>query len=151
MIPKRASTKAEIQQWLKDRKIHFPEKFIKAQLLELVGANCPPKEYISDQIGKKYDIEIFRLPKLHCSLNPIELSWNNLKQFVRDQNTTFRQHDVKQLIEQFMVAMDDKRATSYFHHVHGIEEMYKTADAIMEEDIEPQLRSDSEETDSDDE
>ncbi|CAF1688149.1 unnamed protein product, partial [Adineta ricciae] len=39
IIPKRASTKAEIQQWLKDRKIHFPEKFIKAQLLELVGAN----------------------------------------------------------------------------------------------------------------
>jgi hypothetical protein len=46
VIPKRASTKAEIQQWLKDRKINFSEKFIKAQLLELVGANCPPKEYI---------------------------------------------------------------------------------------------------------
>jgi len=50
-----------------------------------------------------------------------------------------------------MVAMDDKRATSYFHHVHGIEEMYQMADAIMEEDIEPHLQSDSEETDSDDE
>ncbi|CAF1685261.1 unnamed protein product [Rotaria magnacalcarata] len=104
-----------------------------------------------DHIGKKYGIEIFRLPKLHCSLNSIELSWNNLKQFVRDQNTTFRQDNVKQLIEQFMVAMDDKRATSYFHHVRGIEEMFKTADAIMEENIEPHLQSDSEETDSDDE
>ncbi|CAF5017304.1 unnamed protein product, partial [Rotaria sp. Silwood1] len=151
VIPKRASTKGEIQQWLKDRKINFSEKFVKAQLLQLVGANCPPKEYISDRIGKKYGIEIFRLPKLHCSLNPIELSWNNLKQFVRDQNTTFRQDDVKQLIEQFMVAMDDKRATSYFHHVRGIEEMFKTTDAIMEENIEPHLQSDSEETDSDDE
>ncbi|CAF1489312.1 unnamed protein product [Adineta ricciae] len=118
---------------------------------ELVDANCSPKEYISDQIGKKYDIEIFRLPKLHCSPNPIELSWNNLKQFVHDQNITFRQENVKQLIEQLMLAMDDKRATSYFHHVHEIEEMYKTADAIMEEYIEPQLQSDSEETDSDDE
>ncbi|CAF4588830.1 unnamed protein product, partial [Rotaria sp. Silwood2] len=64
---------------------------------------------------------------------------------------TFRQDDVKQLIEQFMVAMDDKRATSYFHHVRRIEEMFKTADAIMEENIEPHLQSDSEETDSDDE
>ncbi|CAF3487448.1 unnamed protein product [Rotaria sp. Silwood2] len=151
VIPKRASTKGEIQQWLKDRKINFSEKFVKAQLLQLVGANCPPKEYISDHIGKKYGIEIFRLPKLHCSLNPIELSSNNLKQFVRDQNMTFRQDDVKQLIEQFMVAMDDKRATSYFHHVRRIEEMFKTADAIMEENIEPHLQSDSEETDSDDE
>jgi hypothetical protein len=35
--------------------------------------------------------------------------------------------------------MDDQRAASYFHHVRGIEEMYKTADAIMEEDIESHL------------
>ncbi|CAF1423231.1 unnamed protein product [Adineta ricciae] len=116
VIPKRALSKGEIQQWLKDHKINFSEKFIKAQFL-----------------------------------NPIELSWNNLKQFVRDQNATFRQDDVKQLIEQFIVAMDDKRATSYFHHVGKIEEMYKTTDTIMEEDVEPYLQSDSQETDSDDE
>ena len=49
-----------------------------------------------------------------------------------------------------MVAMDDKLASSYFHHVYEVEEMYKTADEIMEEEIEPHLQSDSEETDSDD-
>ncbi|CAF0779677.1 unnamed protein product [Rotaria sordida] len=113
IIPKRSSTKGEIQKWLQDRKINFLEKFVKAQLLQL-----------SDRIAKKYAVEIIRLPKLHCSLNPIELSWNNLKQFVRDQNTTFRQDDVKQLIEQFMVAMDNKLASSYFHHVYEVEEMY---------------------------
>ncbi|CAF1649429.1 unnamed protein product, partial [Adineta ricciae] len=103
------------------------------------------------RIGKKYGIEIFRLPKLHCSLNPIELSWNNLKQFVPDQSTTFRPDDVKLLSEQFMVTMDDERAMSYFHYARGIEEMYQTADAIMKKDIEQYLQSDSEETDSDDE
>jgi hypothetical protein len=65
--------------------------------------------------------------------------------------TIFRQDDVKQLIEQFIVAMNDKLASSYFHHVYGIEEMYKTADEIMEEKIEPHLQSDSEKTDSNDE
>ncbi|CAF1147777.1 unnamed protein product, partial [Didymodactylos carnosus] len=83
-------------------------------------------------------------------LNPIELSWNNLKQFFRDQNTTFRQNDVKQLIEQFMVAMDYKLASSYFHHVYKVEEMYKAADEIMEQEIEPHIQSESEETDSGD-
>ncbi|CAF1352181.1 unnamed protein product [Rotaria sordida] len=150
IIPKHSSIKGEIQKWLQDRKINFPEKFVKAQLLQLVCTNCPRKEYMSDRIAKKYAVEIIRLPKLHCSLNPIELLWNNLKQFVRDQNTTFRQDDVKQLIEQFLVAMDDKLASSYFHHVYEVEEMYKTADEIMEEEIEPHLQSDSEETDSDD-
>ncbi|CAF4001303.1 unnamed protein product [Rotaria sordida] len=95
IIPKRSSIKGEIQKWLQDRKINFLEKFVKAQLLQLVCKNCPRKEYMSDRIAKKYAVEIIRLPKLHCSLNPIELSWNNLKQFVRDQNTTFRQDDVK--------------------------------------------------------
>ncbi|CAF1293209.1 unnamed protein product [Adineta ricciae] len=134
VIPKRASPKGEIQQCCQSscvRIVHLKN--------------------ISDQMGKKYGIEIFRLSKLHCSLNCIELSWNNLKQFVRDQNTTFRQDDAKQLIEQFMVAMDDKRATSYFHHVGKIKEMYKTTDTIMEEDVEPYFQSASEETDSDDE
>ncbi|CAF1538729.1 unnamed protein product, partial [Adineta ricciae] len=104
----------------------------------------------SDRIAKECDIEIIRLPKLQCSPNPIELSWNNLKQFVHDQNATCRQDDVKQLIEQFMVAMDDKLASSYFHHVYKVEEMHKTADEIMEEKVEPALQSDSEETDSGD-
>ncbi len=52
IIPKRASTKGEIQKWLKDRKINFQEKFVKAQLLQLVCANCPPKEYIVRQFFK---------------------------------------------------------------------------------------------------
>ncbi len=46
VIPKRASTKEEIQKWLQDRKINFPEKLVEAQSLQLVCANCPPKEYI---------------------------------------------------------------------------------------------------------
>ena len=49
-----------------------------------------------------------------------------------------------------MVAMDEIRASSYFHHVRGIEETFKRADAIIEEEIEPYLLLDSEETDSDD-
>jgi hypothetical protein len=48
-----------------------------------------------------------------------------------------------------MVAMDNNRAGSYFHHVRGIEQTFKTADAIMEE-IESDMQYDSEETDSDD-
>ena len=36
IIRKRSLTKGEIQKWLQDRKIDFPEKFIEAQLLQLV-------------------------------------------------------------------------------------------------------------------
>ena len=73
-----------------------------------------------------------------------------MKQFVRDQNTTFRQSDVQLLIEQFMTSMDDKLATSYFHHVQKVEETFKKADAFVEETIEPDLQDDYRETDSED-
>ena len=54
IIPKRSSTKGEIQKWLQDRKIDFPEKFIKAQLLQLICANCPRKEYKVSRFLKHY-------------------------------------------------------------------------------------------------
>jgi hypothetical protein len=46
IVPKRASRKAEIQKWLKERKINFPDFYVKAQLLQLVKANAPPKEFM---------------------------------------------------------------------------------------------------------
>jgi hypothetical protein len=64
---------------------------------------------------------------------------------------TFKQADVELLIKQFIAAMDQKLASSYFHHVQTIEETYQKADAIMEEEIEPYLQSSEVETDSDDE
>jgi hypothetical protein len=46
IVPKRASRKEVIQKWLKDHGIQFSEKFVKAQLLELVSANAPQKEFL---------------------------------------------------------------------------------------------------------
>ena len=64
---------------------------------------------------------------------------------------TFKQADVELLIKQFIAAMDQKLASSYFHHVQTVEETYKKADAIMEEEMEPDLQGSEVETDSDDE
>ncbi|CAF1355584.1 unnamed protein product [Rotaria sordida] len=48
IVPKRSSRKEFIGKWLKDRDIEFPKKFLKAQLLELVSANAPAKEFLVD-------------------------------------------------------------------------------------------------------
>ena len=41
-----------------------------------------------------------------------------------------------------MVAMNVKGASLYFDHVRGIEEIFKTANAIMKEQIESHIQSD---------
>jgi len=47
-----------------------------------------------------------------------------------------------------MASMDKELATSYFDHVHKVEQTFKKADTYMEEEIEPDLQDDNIETDS---
>jgi len=70
-----------------------------------------------------------------------------LKQYVRDNNVTFKENDVYNLILEFMSGVDRDLATSYFDHVKKIEQTFKDADYFVEEDIEPNL---VEETTTDD-
>ncbi|CAF4273713.1 unnamed protein product [Rotaria sordida] len=131
------------------------DRSVKAELLELALANASPNEYITDQAAEQFNVQIIRLPHHHCCLNPIELSWNNLKQYVRDNNVTFKANDVYNLILDLMGGLDTELATSYFEHVEKVEQTFKDADSFLEEDIEPNLVEEEtmteEEDDDDDE
>ncbi|CAF4188208.1 unnamed protein product, partial [Rotaria sordida] len=129
------------------------DRSVKAELLELALANAPPKEYITDQATEQFRVQIVRLPHRHCCLNPIELSWNNLKQYIRDNNVTFKANDVYNLILDLMGGLDTELATSYFKHVEKVEQTFTDADSFLEEDIEPNLVEEetmTEEEDDDD-
>ena len=47
--------------------------------------------YRGDQVN-------LRLPPFHCNLNPIELVWAQLKDYVARHNKTFKLADVRQLV-----------------------------------------------------
>ncbi|CAF4278155.1 unnamed protein product, partial [Rotaria sordida] len=114
---------------------------------------APPKGYITDQATEQFRVQIVRLPHRHCCLNPIELSWNNLKQYIRDNNVTFKANDVYNLILDLMGGLDTELATSYFKHVEKVEQTFTDADSFLEEDIEPNLVEEetmTEEEDDDD-
>jgi hypothetical protein len=108
----------------------------------------------------EYDVEIVRLPIRHCVLNPIELAWAQLKGYVRSNNTLFRLTDIRSLSEEYMAAVDENSSTRFIAYARKAEEVFRKADAFVEEeveshlvdeddeDIEPDLPSDS--TDDDD-
>ncbi|CAF1445492.1 unnamed protein product, partial [Rotaria sordida] len=153
-VLKRPWQKGQVQEWLNDHHIPFDSRSVKAELLELALANASPNQYITDQAAEQFNIQIARLPHRHCCLNPIELSWNNLKQYVRDNNVTFKANDVYNLILDFMGTLDTELATGYFKHVENIEQTFKDADSFLEEHIEPNLVEEetmTEEDDDDDE
>ena len=75
--PTAATRKADMQQWLIEKNVDFPEKALKAQLWDIIKEelkNCP--QYSIDKMIKdegRSDITLERLPPYHCELNAIEL------------------------------------------------------------------------------
>ena len=57
-----------------------------------------PFPFLTDKIANLHGREVLRTPVHHCELNPIELSWAQVKGFVAENNTTFRLKDVKELV-----------------------------------------------------
>ena len=57
----------------------FPECSLKRELLQLIVASSPTPKYAVDEMVEAARHEIVRLPPYHCELNPIELSWSQVK------------------------------------------------------------------------
>ncbi|CAF1250886.1 unnamed protein product [Didymodactylos carnosus] len=112
-------------EWLTARKIEFETYMTKAELIQLAFSNLPPKEFIVDKVANKYDIEIVRIPMKHCVLNPIQLAWAGLKNYVRQQNVRFSLNDIAQLYNEWLAACGPEHACSFFEHLYKHEETFK--------------------------
>lgn len=93
-----------------------------------------------------FEMNIYSLPIKHCLLNPVELAWAGLKQYVRDNNVNFRLSDVRQLSHEWMLNLKSTTVTSYLTHVYNIEETFKKSDNFTEQ-LEEDLLDDDEDND----
>ncbi|CAF1491941.1 unnamed protein product, partial [Rotaria sordida] len=96
---------------------------------------------VVDRMAARFHVEIIRLPVRHCVLNPIELAWAGLKGYIRSNNTRFRLNDVHDLALEYLAAVDEELATSFFNHTSQYEEIFKAADKYVEEEIESLLQN----------
>ena len=91
----------------------------------------------------EFNVEILRLPVRHCSLNPIEVVWAGLKDYIRKNNTTFSMTAIYELASEFIAGFDEKSAKAAILHAEKVEKTYKAADDFVENTIEPQLVDDA--------
>ncbi|CAF2849109.1 unnamed protein product [Rotaria sp. Silwood2] len=133
--------KNQIRQWLIYHSVPFLDQYSTSELLELSYAFAPETKYIVDETVKQFYIEILRLPVRHCILNPIERCWAELKNSVRDQNTTFQLKDVEKLVWNWLYNCDSTFISSCIDHVHVYEKNFKKADQFIQE-IEDELSDD---------
>lgn len=110
---------------------------IKAQLLKIVNDNKKFfNKQIIDEMAKTSGKTVLRLPPYHCELNPIELIWANIKQYVASKNTTFKFADVKVLFEQAVLRITPENWQQCIEHTKKVETKMWKLDNIMDEAVE---------------
>ena len=105
----------------------------KTELIQLALSHLPLRQFIIDKIANKYDVEVVRIPVKHYILNPAELGWAGLENYVRQRDVRFNVNDVAQLCSEWSAICDPKHVSSYFDHIYKHEEIFKLEDKNIEE------------------
>ncbi|KAL3286751.1 hypothetical protein HHI36_001244 [Cryptolaemus montrouzieri] len=153
-----ASRKATIHEWLRLKNIAFGDDLIKAELLRIVKTHKPAyNKYVVDEMARNQNKIVLRLSSYHCELNPIELVWAEMKNYVASKNTSFKFQDMKKLFAEFIERIDAVKWQNCIKHVvEKVERRMWQLDHIIDEQLDPIIvnlendSSSSSESDNDD-
>ena len=127
----------KLNSWLLNNQINFDQDMVKAEFLELVKKNLEATMYTVDKMAGERGHQVVRLADCHrtyhCTFNPIEIIWAQLKGFVRSHNRTGRQADIMRLVEMTVETMTPHYWEKCRQHVLKIEEGYWRSDHLMED------------------
>ncbi|CAH2006703.1 unnamed protein product [Acanthoscelides obtectus] len=127
-VPTTASRKVDVQNWLRSKNINFEEAMLKVQLLRIVKDHkAEYQKYAIDEMAASQNKTVLRLPPYHCELNPIELIWAEVKNYIAKHNTTFKFCDLKGLFKEALELITAQKMGKLMWEL----------DNILEEQVEP--------------
>lgn len=134
-------TKQKVLNWLEKEGEVITQTLVKSQLLEIAQKHKSSHDkYVIDEVAKEHDKVVLRLPPYHCELNPIELAWSWIKNYVRMNNTTFKLNDVHDLLKKAVDNVTSEMWTNFVGHVIKEEDRFWKIDFLSDEvfDAEPE-------------
>ena len=82
-------------------------------------------KYIVDEMARKAGHEVVRLPVAHCTFNPIELAWAQVKDHIKRNTSKFNLDEVKQLAQEGFEVVTKGRWADLVKHVRDkVEDHY---------------------------
>ncbi|MPC22602.1 hypothetical protein E2C01_015619 [Portunus trituberculatus] len=104
-LPTLSWNKADIKNWLIQKRVAVSDDLSKAELYELTkNFRMTKKSYVVDAIAAESGHVVLRLPLYHYQYNPIETIWTQVKSYIAKTNN-LELADLKPLIKEAMSAV----------------------------------------------
>lgn len=131
--PTSDTRKVEMQSWLREKNISFDDTMLKPQLYKLIAQNKDRfKKFCIDETLKRNNHLVIRFPPCHADLNPLEMVWVEIKQYIANKNVNWQDNIVMELVQQKVNEMGENEWGALCQKVKIIEEEYKKSDAVID-------------------
>ncbi|XP_076651823.1 uncharacterized protein LOC143358530 [Halictus rubicundus] len=129
--------KKDIITWLKGKGEKLDPSYVKSQLVMLVEKYRHREDnYVIDEYAKEHGCTVLRLPPYHCQLNPIELAWARIKEYIKARNTTNKMADVRQLLDEAVESVSAESWQDFIRHATEEEDSLHQLDTVIDSVLE---------------
>lgn len=105
----------------------------KAEIYELILTLKPQhRSYKIDHLLQQHGHDVLRLPPYHPELNPIELIWATVKNWVAENNVTFKMEDVMKITDEKFSSISAEEWKRRCQHVKNIEQEYLEREGLLD-------------------
>nr|CAH7762225.1 unnamed protein product [Callosobruchus chinensis] len=134
-----STKKLEIQEWLSHKNIDFDGTVVKAELSQIVREHKNKYNLnIIDEMAKKLNKTVLRFPPYHCELNPMQIIWADVKQYVAAENKSFKFSDVKNIFYDAIKRITPDKWKKCIEHVkEKVETKIWKLDGIIDRQVDP--------------
>ena len=135
-MPKMSWRKEKMIYWLVYYGVEeFGSWYTKKQLFSIIQNTVQTmgltRQYIIDKMARAAGHEVVRLPVAHCTLNPIELAWSQVKGHIKANNRLFKLDEVERLAWEGFEVVTPERWSDLVKHVRNkVEDHYWKVDRL---------------------
>lgn len=132
-IPNSNSRKADMTDWLTKNNIPFTSDMCKPELYRLIKLSKSRfKTFKIDSVFAEHGHSVLRLPPYSPELNPIEMIWALIKEYVAKKNVNFKLNDAISLVEEKVNLITNEEWESKCNHVRKIEETCLSREPLID-------------------